>query len=137
MKKRLTGAILDSSAGLTLRLGSGAEVDTLLTLLASFTSFFHDTMVVSPGRSSTVNICRSPLFKNDDGGLDESTAAAEGTFSSAIGTGIEIVWRQCEDSTRIIRVRETWRRGLSPRRRRRELGAEEIGRDSKIRRKKL
>jgi len=47
-----------------------------LGLVASFSSFFHDTMVVSPGRSSTVNICRSPFFTNDE----------EAFFSSFIGT---------------------------------------------------
>lgn len=40
--------------------GAATEADPLLTLLASLRSFFHDTIVVSPGRSSTVNICRSP-----------------------------------------------------------------------------
>lgn len=38
------------------------DTDTLVALLASFKSFFHETNVVSPGRSSTVNICLSPIF---------------------------------------------------------------------------
>lgn len=100
-KKRLTGANLDSSAGFTLECCSGAEADPLLTLLASFTSFFHDTMVVSPGRSSTVNIWRSPFFTNDDGGLDESPAPAPpsgGALSSAIGAVID--WRRGERVSR-------------------------------------
>ena len=70
-----------------------------LTLLASFRSFFQETMVVSPGRSSTVNICRSPAFTNDDEALDaddsppatEAEAEAEAEaffFSSSMGERI-------------------------------------------------
>ena len=78
--------------------GSGAEVEAdPLTLLASFRSFFQETMVVSPGRSSTVNICRSPAFTNDDEALDaddsppptEAEAEAEAFFfSSSMGERI-------------------------------------------------
>jgi hypothetical protein len=62
-----------------------------LGLLASFNSFFHDTMVVSPGRSSTVNSCRSPFLTND-----------EAFFSSFIGA--EFI------ETDVSRIRVTYRR---------------------------
>lgn len=52
--------------------GSGADLEgILLALLASFISFFHDTYVVSPGRSSTTNTCRSPDFRKDEVGFDD------------------------------------------------------------------
>lgn len=60
-----------STAGLGLAGGSGTVLSPL-TLLASLTSFFHETMVVSPGRSSTVNIFRSPDFSNEEEALDVS-----------------------------------------------------------------
>lgn len=63
-----------------------------LTLLASFMSFFHETMVVSPGRRSTVNICRSPDLTNDDEALDESPPPPPpppARFSSSIECGRE------------------------------------------------
>ena len=97
-RERLTGARRDSRAGWALAGGSGAEVEAdPLTLLASFKSFFQETMVVSPGRSSTVNICRSPAFTNDDEALDaddsppatEAEAEAEAFFfSSSMGERI-------------------------------------------------
>lgn len=69
----LTGAIRDSRLGWALAGGSGAVVGGCpLTLLVSLMSFFHETMVVSPGRSSTVNICRSPALRNVEEALDDS-----------------------------------------------------------------
>lgn len=70
----LTGARRDSRLGWALAGGgSGAGVDPPFTLLASFMSFFHDTNVVSPGRSSTVNICLSPNFTYDGFTLDDDS----------------------------------------------------------------
>jgi hypothetical protein len=83
--KGLTGARRDSRAGRTSAGGSGTEVEAdPLTLLASFRSFFHETMVVSPGRSSTVNICRSPALTNDEEALDDSPPPTPTAFSSSI-----------------------------------------------------
>ena len=43
----------------------GGEEEAL-GLVESLMSFFQETMVVSPGRSSTVKIWRSPFCANDD-----------------------------------------------------------------------
>jgi hypothetical protein len=70
-------------------------VDPMLSLLASFRSFFHDTIVVSSGRSSTLKSCRSPIRMHVDEGRDESLAAAESTgleLLSVIGAVVDGNW---------------------------------------------
>lgn len=66
-----------------------AEDPTFLALLASFTSFFQETYVVSPGRSSTVNTWRSRDFINDEVGRDDDSppppSPAVALLSSCIG----------------------------------------------------
>lgn len=61
------GAILDSRTGCAPE-GAGGSA---FALLASLTSLFHDTMVVSPGLRSTENLCRWP-----DDALAASSAGA-------------------------------------------------------------
>jgi len=89
----LTGAIRDSRLGWALTGGgSGAAgADLLLTLLASFISFFHDTNVVSPGRSSTVNICLSPNFTYDGVTLDEDDSPPPSPPPRLLPSSIEAV----------------------------------------------
>ena len=72
----LTGARWASRLGLALGTGSDAETDEPWALLASFISFFHETYVVSPRRSSTLSNFRSAAANNFGEVLDDSPSVA-------------------------------------------------------------